>query len=288
MKSSPYELDPGGDIELVLEKQELEFAWSNDSLECIFLTAEHASEACPPDESDYPTLEDGLISALENHAEESTEEPVEENPIPDNVLSADDPAPENNSDEDQPTPDEVLPEDEKPAKEDNPGCNNVQSNGQPNMVRLRVSSRHLILASPVFRKMLEGPWMESHACHGPLREISVGQWDLEAFIIVLDIIHGHHRLVPRSLSVEMLAKVAIIVNYYDCVEVVEVFSDSWLRSLRKNLPKSHGRESTLGLLVSWVFSAFVIFEKMTELAVRNSNSLIKVADLPIPGEILGR
>ncbi|KAH7010138.1 hypothetical protein EDB80DRAFT_529762, partial [Ilyonectria destructans] len=153
-------------------------------------------------------------------------------------------------------------------------------------VRLRVSSRHLILASPVFRKMLEGPWMESHACHGPLREISVGESDLEAFIIVLDIIHGHHRLVPRSLSLAMLAKVAVIVNYYDCVEVVEVFSDHWLKGLEKDLPTSHGSESLLGLLVSWVFSSVDIFEKMTELAVRHSKCLIKVADLPIPGEIL--
>ncbi|KAH6972423.1 hypothetical protein BKA56DRAFT_493469 [Ilyonectria sp. MPI-CAGE-AT-0026] len=154
------------------------------------------------------------------------------------------------------------------------------------MVRLRVSSRHLILASPVFRRMLEGPWMESQACHGPLREISVGEWDLEAFIIVLDIIHGHHRLVPRSLSLEMLAKVAVIVNYYDCVEVVEVFSDNWLKELEKDPPKSYGRESILALLASWVFSAVDIFEQMTELAVRNSNCLIQAADLPIPGEIL--
>lgn len=271
MKSSPYELDPGGDIEFVLENQELEFAWSNDSLECIFLTAEHPSEACPRDESDYPTPEDGPIPAPENYAEESAEEPVEENPTP-----------ENNPDEDEPAPaDEVLPE-------DNPVWGHVQTNGQPNMVRLRVSSRHLILASPVFRKMLEGPWMESHACHGPIREISVGEWDLKAFIIVLDIIHGHHRLVPRSLSLEMLAKVAVIVDYYDCIEVVEVFSDYWLKGVEKDLPTSHGRESILGLLVSWVFSSVDIFEKMTELAVRHSNCLIKVADLPIPGDILGR
>lgn len=260
MKSSPYELDPGGDIELVLKNQTLVFAWSNDSLECTFL--EYVPP--PPASEDYPRDWD----------EEHVEEP---------------PAPENNSDEDEPAPpDEVLPEDEKPANEDNPIWGHVQADGQPNMVRLRVSSRHLILASPVFRKMLEGPWVESHACHGRLREISVGEWDLEAFIIVLDIIHGHHRLVPRSLRLAMLAKVAVIVDYYDCVEVVEVFWDYWLKGLKKDLPTSYGSESLLVLLVSWVFSAVDIFEKMTELAVRHSKCLIKVADLPIPGEILGR
>lgn len=278
MKSSPYELDPGGDIELVLENQELEFAWSNDSLECIFFTADRPRESCPPAESDYPTPADDYIPEKEDYAEEPADEQVEETPAPENNFDEAEPAP----------PDEELLDDEKPTNEDNPVLGHVQTNEPPKMVRLRVSSRHLILASPVFRKMLEGPWRESQACHGPLREISVGEWDLEAFIIVLDIIHGHHRLVPRSLSLEMLAKVAVIVNYYDCVEVVEVFSDNWLQGLEKDLPKSYGRESILALLASWVFSAVGIFEKMTELAVRNSNCLIQAADLPIPGEILGR
>ncbi|KAM0365250.1 hypothetical protein ACHAPK_009823 [Fusarium culmorum] len=45
-------------------------------------------------------------------------------------------------------------------------------------VRMRVSSRHLILASSTFRAMLEGPWIEnfSHSQSGPA-QIMTSDWD---------------------------------------------------------------------------------------------------------------
>ncbi|QPC65948.1 hypothetical protein HYE67_008179 [Fusarium culmorum] len=45
-------------------------------------------------------------------------------------------------------------------------------------VRMRVSSRHLILASSTFRAMLEGPWIEnfSHSQSGPA-QIMTSNWD---------------------------------------------------------------------------------------------------------------
>ncbi|EWG36155.1 hypothetical protein FVEG_00295 [Fusarium verticillioides 7600] len=39
-------------------------------------------------------------------------------------------------------------------------------------VHMRVSSRHLILASRIFRAILEGPWKEGNPSSGPIRQIS--------------------------------------------------------------------------------------------------------------------
>ncbi|KAH8663761.1 hypothetical protein BGZ61DRAFT_462586 [Ilyonectria robusta] len=151
---------------------------------------------------------------------------------------------------------------------------------------MRVSSRHLILTSPVFQTMLDGPFKEGTICESG-RQIITRTWDVEAMTIILNIIHGRHREVPRSLSLETLAKLAVVVDYYEFHEVVEVFVDVWLNTSTKDLPTAYGKESTLWLLVSWVFGQAEIFETMTRLAMKHSTNEIAMIDLPIPGEILG-
>ncbi|KFA49268.1 hypothetical protein S40293_08319 [Stachybotrys chartarum IBT 40293] len=87
-----------------------------------------------------------------------------------------------------------------------------------------------------------------------LHKIYVHDWDAEALVIVFDIIHGHHRSVPRSISLEMLAKTAAIVDYFGCHEAVDIFADVWIQSLKGQIPKSYGKESILWLSISCVFS----------------------------------
>ncbi|KAH7029533.1 uncharacterized protein B0I36DRAFT_350390 [Microdochium trichocladiopsis] len=111
--------------------------------------------------------------------------------------------------------------------------------------RFRVSSRHLSLASPVFSQMLNGPWKEAtsfaastnastSASAGPQRrEIEASEWDTDATVILMDIIHGHFSQVPRTISLVMLAKVAILVDYYKCHEIVSVFSGPWIERLKR-------------------------------------------------------
>lgn len=61
--------------------------------------------------------------------------------------------------------------------------------------------------------------------------------EVEAFKILLNIIHGKNSKVPHSLSLEMLAKVSEWVDDLDCYEQVEVFVDIWISQLKKSLPK---------------------------------------------------
>lgn len=152
--------------------------------------------------------------------------------------------------------------------------------------RLLVSGKHLELASSVFKKMLTGPFAEGKANASGFRLIKTSDWDPEAFKIILTIMHGHNRDVPKSLSIEMLVKVAMIVNYYDCLESVEVYTDIWLERLRLELPTVYGRDCILCLFISWVFSEPKIFQDMTRLALRHSQKLIEAEDFPLPADIL--
>ncbi|EEU34832.1 uncharacterized protein NECHADRAFT_55114 [Fusarium vanettenii 77-13-4] len=154
--------------------------------------------------------------------------------------------------------------------------------------QMLVSSAHLSQASPVFRKMLNGLFAEAVADSQGLYRITTTGWDPEALVIVLDIMHGHNRSVPRQLTLEMIAKVAMIVDYYDCLEIVEVFAGIWVDALAESQSGTYGKDSMLWLLVSWVFQRQDIFEKMTGLALRHSERLITVGYVPIPHVILRR
>ncbi|KAK7424794.1 hypothetical protein QQZ08_008423 [Neonectria magnoliae] len=121
-------------------------------------------------------------------------------------------------------------------------------------IQLQVSSQHLVLASPVFKQMLQGPWKERSSSTGLFSLISTSEWDAKAFMILMNIMHGHHWEVPKSPDLEMLTKFAVVVDYYQCYEIVDIFVDRWLRDMEGDLPTRYGKASVMWLCVSWVFS----------------------------------
>lgn len=124
-------------------------------------------------------------------------------------------------------------------------------------VRYRVSSRHLSLASTQFQKRLQSCWQEGQRLRDDRQvELPVADWDAEAFLILMNIFHGRNRSVPRALSLELLTKVSILVDYYDCPEAVELFADLWLKELEtKSFPPSatRSRDAVLWVMIAHVF-----------------------------------
>jgi hypothetical protein len=155
-------------------------------------------------------------------------------------------------------------------------------------IRMLVSGNHLALASSYFEKMFAGPFTEGKPDHSGLRQVSASDWDPEAFNIILTVLHGYHRDVPRSLSLEMLAKLAMIVDYYQCHESIELYADIWLQRLKPNIPTVYGQDCILCLFISWVFVQPDIFQQMTRLALRYSGKLIEAENFPIPTDLLGK
>ncbi|KAK1830933.1 hypothetical protein QBC39DRAFT_260074 [Podospora conica] len=154
-----------------------------------------------------------------------------------------------------------------------------------------VSSRHLILASPVFKKMLTGSdWSEANKVEGQFR-VDASEWDPAAFAIVLNLVHGWHRRTPKSVTLETLANIAAIVDYYEFYEAVEVACSSWVSTLRVSepIPEEPGRKLYLWMLNAWVFGLDDIFKSTTKAAILHATSVLEAPDnLPIPAKVFDR
>ncbi|KAF5672470.1 hypothetical protein FDENT_10557 [Fusarium denticulatum] len=186
-------------------------------------------------------------------------------------------------------------------------------NGDPNQVVFRVSAKHLCLASPVFRRMIQGHFKESEPNDQGLLEIRTSEWDAEALVIILDIIHGHHSSVPKQPSMDVIAHIGIIVDYYDCLEVMKIFFQHWHSSIKiwekystrpsessldwldptaYGLPPLRHRikpfdyEATTGLFMAWIVQDQARFRDLTVSAVLSTDALVETA-LPIPVKIFG-
>ncbi|KAI1283499.1 hypothetical protein F5Y07DRAFT_155014 [Xylaria sp. FL0933] len=156
-------------------------------------------------------------------------------------------------------------------------------------VRLQVSSSHLKLSSPYFKKALDGPFKESYSTADGLRHIDADGWDKEAFVIVMQILHGRNRPIPRRLDLEMLAKVAVIVDYYNCHESVEPFAEIWHNGI--DIPWSKAlniinQDLIIYLFVSWVFDWEGELRATTKVAQNLSEGPLSTMGLPIPELII--
>ena len=100
-------------------------------------------------------------------------------------------------------------------------------------IHLRASSKHLTHASPISHRMLGPDFKEGGIlkAQGSVA-IPLPDDDPDAMIILLNIIHGRTRQVPRSIGfgTMMLTELATLVDYYHIFEVVELFSDTWLQN----------------------------------------------------------
>ncbi|KAK1990843.1 hypothetical protein LX36DRAFT_620201 [Colletotrichum falcatum] len=154
-------------------------------------------------------------------------------------------------------------------------------------IKFLLSSRHLILASRYFNTKLNGAWKEATPDPTDRRyHLEASDWDPDALLVLMNVIHGRTRSVPRSIDCEMLAKIAVLVDYYDCHEVVEVFASMWVDALKNQLPSECGRDLVLWLLISYVFQQDDAFAQITKTAVVKGQGPMPTTNLPIPSIVL--
>jgi hypothetical protein len=105
-------------------------------------------------------------------------------------------------------------------------------------IRFRICAGNLMSASPCFNRVLKrNGWKESN--WNPEDRwfcISAEDWDEEAFVILMNIFHLRNCKVPRIMTLKMLAKIAVLVDYYECGESIELFTDMWVAYLRARTP----------------------------------------------------
>ncbi|KAG8674292.1 hypothetical protein FPOAC2_00303 [Fusarium poae] len=221
-----YEIDPGGDIELVLEcpnKQQIVPIVTFEEKENFRVPM---FDGDSDDFFDNPALSGRY--AVFNPEEEEEEE---------DAMDAD------GGGEDDTMEADTL----------ETSTSNSISDGLTE-VRIRVSSRHLILASRTFRTMLEGPWKENlsqapGSQSVPL-QIKTTDWDAAALVIVLDVIHGRYQGIPKTIDIGLLTRIATVVDYYECHESLQLISDIWMANLLHEVPGRFCKISFLWLYIS--------------------------------------
>ena len=155
--------------------------------------------------------------------------------------------------------------------------------------RLKVSSKHLSLASSHFKNQFKWKWTDPDAAQPDGRvHIQLDGFDPTAVTIVMNIIHGRSRRVPKIIDIETLAKVAVFVEKFQFHEAVDIYIDNWLGQLEKSLPTEYNRDLVLWIFVAYVFHRSDVFETATRIAISQSNGPIKTLGLPIRGKIISK
>ncbi|QRD83301.1 hypothetical protein F9C07_2253580 [Aspergillus flavus] len=152
-------------------------------------------------------------------------------------------------------------------------------------LQIRASSKHLTLACPQFKRTLQHGFQEGNELKskGYLR-IPVQDWPPLPFLILTMIFHGRTRTVPRKVSLERLVEIAIIVDYYECYEAVEVFSDMWINALAER-PLESVSDAEKWLFISWVFQQDTIFERSSKYLQLRYTSNMATTPFPIPSSV---
>ncbi|CAN9252182.1 unnamed protein product [Alternaria alternata] len=152
-------------------------------------------------------------------------------------------------------------------------------------IHYHVSSRHLMLASPVFKRALNRDGFTESVRNeiDGFFHVQASDWDPEAFLIVLQILHGRNKQVPRKVSLDMLAKIAILEDYYTFGESLDVFTEMWVQELMKvSVPKVYCRDLVLWIWVAWLFDKDQQFKQATTVAIKQSTEALRTLHLPIP------
>ncbi|PWY95001.1 hypothetical protein BO94DRAFT_456440, partial [Aspergillus sclerotioniger CBS 115572] len=120
---------------------------------------------------------------------------------------------------------------------------------------------------------------------GPVKIAAEG-WDIEALLIILRVIHEQYDDIPQELSLEMLAKVAVVLHYYGCRELMVAFTETWMKALDKDIAETYCRDLMLWVWVTWCFREPSKFRLSTAIAMSSSEGLIDGWGLPIPEKII--
>jgi hypothetical protein len=173
------------------------------------------------------------------------------------------------------TPAEAIPAYDSPAPTGETLTGEVRgSEKRPKSehIRIRVSSKHLILASHYFRSILRGDFKEGVDLRTTkVTEIPLVEDHPAALLILLNIIYGHTRRVPRAVDFRILTRIAVLVDKYQFHEVAEMFTNTWVEKLRGSMPTSLTDDLRAAICIYWVFRKSSEFKRVTQIALMDSN-----------------
>ncbi|KAL2022072.1 hypothetical protein VTK56DRAFT_6116 [Thermocarpiscus australiensis] len=154
-------------------------------------------------------------------------------------------------------------------------------------LRIKVSSKHLALASRVFRNKLQlGSTTAARQSDGRVHLQLIEGFDPKAVSIVMNVLHGRGSKVPKSVDLETLAQIALFVDRFQLLDAVDVYAERWISRLEGLLPDRYNRDLVLWIYISHVFRQADIFRAATKVAAAHSPGPIQPLGLPFRDKII--
>jgi len=156
-------------------------------------------------------------------------------------------------------------------------------------LRIKASSKHLSLASRVFRNKLQyatSGSKNSTQSDGRVHLSLADGFSPKAVSIVLNAIHTRGSKVPREVDLDTLAQIALFVDKLQLFDAVEVYADRWIAKLEDGISEAYDRDLVLWLYVSHVFRRAEVFRTVTKVAVAHSTGPLHDLGLPIREKII--
>lgn len=121
-----------------------------------------------------------------------------------------------------------------------------------------------------------------------LRTCKKAQWRLLRIAGNIEALLILPHITPRKITLGTLAKVAVLADYYDCREALDILVTTWINALEETIPKSYSRSLVLWLWVSWFFQFPAQFREATSTAMSWSSNWIDNLGLPIPYIVISK
>ncbi|KAF3016990.1 hypothetical protein E8E15_006155 [Penicillium rubens] len=164
------------------------------------------------------------------------------------------------------------------ATSESPSVDAIEGNVPREHTRFQVSSKHLSLASDYFKRMLKACWAEGAALSTKgSAEIPVNDCKPEILLIILNIIHGRSRQVPRKLSLPQLTDIAVATDFFQCHEALEVFAGIWIQDLKPLILSSFSEDTKKWIMIAWVFKSNDILRQTETIAMQKGTDKIDQA-----------
>lgn len=123
---------------------------------------------------------------------------------------------------------------------------------------------------------------------GDVCRYEVHEWDQDALLIVLQIIHGKTEEVDKNLDLEMVGKVALVVDYFQCPGPVTTYAEIWMDALPDHSDAiTVTRELVLSVFIALVFGLKSRFSDCTHTAMTVGIAPMPTHGLPIPTSLIG-
>jgi hypothetical protein len=175
-------------------------------------------------------------------------------------------------------------------------CSKNESANRPQKVyRFKVSSRIMRRASPVWRSMLFGPWLERKPMSGEEWLVALPDDSPVAIAVLLLVVHGRLDLLPRWQdhipyhAPEAISRILSAADKYDMMQLFWPFARDWIQYAR--LPSGtnhshcteHHQKTLYRLNIAWHLGidnvvSYIVRYLTYEMAEETLDALLAVAD----------